>query len=221
MLSLPPRDPEGSDSRPASNCTTGQDRARWSHSSQPHPTRHGRPMAPACICKHLNSCCDPVGLERHPLSDRREQMLPVARAKSSPVGRRYASRSVAPSRRNMQPLISSRLPLVANLVAYWLCKLRRHYPATRGLQPAGTLAADRTPGKARSNLKLTDLMPSLAHHHLSLDWPWTTLLLCEPRRRCQLLLDTLSNYWPCQPRIRATGLDAARLANDLGSVGVQ
>lgn len=38
------------------------------HSSQLHPTRHGRPMAPACICKHLNTCCDRVGSEGHAAS---------------------------------------------------------------------------------------------------------------------------------------------------------
>lgn len=37
-----------------SHGSSRRERARWSHSSQLHPTRHGPPMAPACICKHLN-----------------------------------------------------------------------------------------------------------------------------------------------------------------------
>lgn len=88
----------------------------------------------------------------------------MSRAKKQPVGRRRTSRSVAPSRRNMQLLISSRLPLAGILVAYWLTRLRRHSPATRRL------------ASCRQITKLTESMPSFAHQHSSFDQAAATLL---------------------------------------------
>lgn len=89
--------------------------------------------------------------------------------KKQSVGRQRASGSVAPSRRNMQRLISSRLPLVGILVAYWLTRQRRHCPAPKRL--AGCRHTDCT-----QIIKLTDSMPSSAHHHSSFDQPGATLL---------------------------------------------
>lgn len=123
-----------------------------------------------------------------------ESCQPMSRAKKQPVGRRRTSRSVAPSRRNMQLLISSRLPLVGILLAYWLARLRRHSPATERL--AGCRQISKADG-LNAFLRPSPFKPPSA---------WATLLPYETRR---------------EPLIWTTGSHQAKLTSRSGSVGFQ
>lgn len=123
-----------------------------------------------------------------------ESCQPVSRAKKQPVGRRRTSRSVAPSRRNMQLLISSRLPLVGILLAYWPACLRRHSPATKRL--AGCRQISKADG-LNAFCRPSSFEPRPAR---------ATLLLYETRR---------------EPLIWTTGSHRAKLASRSGSVGFQ
>lgn len=116
----------------------------------------------------LSLCLSP-GLSRGLSEGTKAASRAGKKKKKQSVGRQRASGSVAPSRRNMQRLISSRLPLVGILVAYWLTRQRRHCPAPKRL--AGCRHTD-----CRQITKLTDSMPSSAHHHSSFDQPGATLL---------------------------------------------
>lgn len=146
---------------------------------------------PAATEWGLSAILTPLG----PLSEgTSESYQPVSRAKKQPVCRRRTSCSVAPSRRNMQLLISSRLPLVGILLAYWLARLRRHSPATERL--AGCRQISKADG-LNAFLRPSPVKPPSA---------WATLLLYETRR---------------EPLIWTTGSHQAKLASRSGSVGFQ
>lgn len=146
---------------------------------------------PAAVEWGLSAILTPLG----PLSEgTSESCQPVSRAKKQPVGRRRTSRSVAPSRRNMQLLISSRLPLVGILLAYWPASLRRHSPATKRL--AGCRQISKADG-LNAFCRPSSFEPRSAR---------ATLLLYETRR---------------EPLIWTTGSHRAKLASRTGSVGFQ
>lgn len=153
MLSLPLRDPKartqissGIQLRTGHD-TTGQDRARWSSSVPFQPT-----------ASHTSWSANGTGLHMQALKQTAAtvwgltgvlstrvlcvlgRLPPFARAnKSSLSAAQHPSCSVTPSRRNMQLLISPRLPFEGILAAYWLPRPCRHCPAAIGLQDAGML----------------------------------------------------------------------------------
>lgn len=150
-----------------SHGTTGRERARWSHSSQLHLTRHGRPNGaglhmqalkpPAATGWGLRAIITPLAPYQREPARAANQCRAQKSSLSAADGHLVASRPHAGT-------CSCSFRLACLLRAF--CSLTG-WPGCagtvqlrRGLQAAGTQAADKFP-------ELTGSMPSFAHHQSS------------------------------------------------------